>query len=105
MRFPFDLNLTSALSRLNSLCVTTIGASQTNPSHEKLPPASLPFALVLIGVTAVIAQIVLLREMIVVFSGNEMSLGFLFASWLIWTAIGSALVGRFAARVNQAGCS
>jgi spermidine synthase len=77
------------------------GAPQASPPNEKLPTVSLPFALVLIGVTAVIAQIVLLREMIVVFSGNEMSLGFLFASWLIWTAIGSALVGRSAARVNQ----
>lgn len=101
MRFSSDLNLTSVLPRLNSLWVKMTGPHKAIPPNEKLPPASLPTALVLIGVTAVIAQIVLLREMIVVFSGNEMSLGFLFASWLIWTAIGSALVGRFAAWVNQ----
>jgi spermidine synthase len=44
----------------------------------------------------VIAQIVLMRELIVVFNGNEISLGILFATWLFWTAAGSSLSGRFA---------
>jgi spermidine synthase len=50
--------------------------------------------LVLIGFTAVGAQVVLLRELLVVFSGNETSLGVALACWLIWTAAGSALAGR-----------
>lgn len=57
--------------------------------------------LVLIGFTAVIAQIVLMRELIVVFHGNEMSLGWMLASWLLWTAIGSGMLGRLAARTEQ----
>ena len=44
--------------------------------------------LVLIGFTASIAQIVLMRELIVVFHGNEISLGLILASWLLWTAVG-----------------
>jgi spermidine synthase len=36
-----------------------------------------------------------MRELIVVFNGNEISLGIMFATWLLWTAIGSILAGRF----------
>jgi len=54
-------------------------------------------ALILIGFTAAIAQIVLLRELMVVFYGNESSLGLMLGSWLFWTAAGSSLAGRFAA--------
>jgi spermidine synthase len=48
-------------------------------------------ALALIGFSAVVAQIVLLRELIVVFNGNEISLGIMLAAWLLWTAAGSSL--------------
>ena len=53
--------------------------------------------LVLIGLTAAIAQIVLMRELMVVFYGNEISLGLMLAGWLFWTAVGSAVAGRVAA--------
>ena len=59
--------------------------------------------LVLIGFTAAIAQIVLLRELMVVFYGNESSLGLMLASWFFWTAAGSSLAGRLAARVRRPG--
>ncbi len=48
-------------------------------------------ALALLGLSAVTGQIVLMREFIVVFNGNEISLGILLASWLFWTAAGSSL--------------
>jgi spermidine synthase len=57
--------------------------------------------LVLIGFTAAIAQIVLLRELMVVFYGNEISIGLVLASWLFWTAAGSSLAGRITARARQ----
>ncbi len=47
-----------------------------------------------LGFTTVIAQIVLLRELIVVFSGNEFTLGLMLASWLAATAFGSGVLGR-----------
>jgi len=52
-------------------------------------------ALALIGFSAVTAQIVLMRELIVVFNGNEISMGIMLATWLLWTAAGSSLGSRF----------
>jgi spermidine synthase len=57
--------------------------------------------LALIGFTATVAQIILMRELMVAFYGNEISLGVMLACWLLWTALGSALLGRFAARVRN----
>ena len=45
----------------------------------------------LTGFSAVVGQIVLMRELIVVFNGNEISLGIMLATWLLWTAVGSGL--------------
>ena len=56
----------------------------------------------LIGFTSVIAQIVLMRELIVVFYGNEISLGIMLAGWLIWTAIGSSVSGGVSRRWRDA---
>lgn len=76
-------------------------------SLEPLPPAAsraslkLRAVLVLIGFTATVAQIVLLRELMVVSYGNETSLGVMLASWLFWTALGSGVLGRFAGRVSN----
>ena len=57
--------------------------------------ARLQCILSLIGFTSVIAQIVLMRELIVVFYGNEISLGIMLAGWLLWTAIAQAYQVRF----------
>ncbi len=62
----------------------------------KQPTSAIRAALTLIGFSAVIAQIVLMRELIVVFNGNEISLGIMLATWLFWTAAGSSLCSRFA---------
>jgi len=40
------------------------------------------------------SQIVLMRELLVVFYGSEISMSFILASWLLWGAFGSALLGR-----------
>jgi spermidine synthase len=56
--------------------------------------------LILIGFTAVIAQIVLMRELIVVFYGNEITLGVMLCTWLLWTAVGSSLFGRLGSLVS-----
>jgi spermidine synthase len=53
-------------------------------------------ALALTGFSAVVGQIVLMRELIVVFNGNEMSMGIMLATWLLWTAAGSALSSHLA---------
>jgi len=54
------------------------------------------FSIFLIGFTAMAAQIIILRELLVVFYGNEVSIGIILGSWLFWGAAGSWLLGRFA---------
>jgi len=65
------------------------------------PSSLLQFVLCLIGFTSVIAQIVLMRELIVVFYGNEISLGIMLACWLFWTAVGSSVLGQIATRLHN----
>jgi predicted membrane-bound spermidine synthase len=51
------------------------------------------YAVILVmGVFAQISQAVLIRECLVVFYGNEISLGAFFGSWLLWLALGSGSV-------------
>ncbi len=52
------------------------------------------FILLLVGFAAATGQIVILREVIALFNGNELSLGIVLAAWLAWTAAGSWLTGR-----------
>jgi spermidine synthase len=66
------------------------------------PALAVRTALTLIGFSAVIGQIVLLRELIVVFNGNEMSLGIMLAAWLFWTAVGTSLSSRFKLGIKEA---
>ena len=47
------------------------------------------------GFSAAVGQILVLRELLVLFYGNELSTGLIFACWLFWTAAGSFLSGLF----------
>jgi spermidine synthase len=79
--------------------------AEFEPACNELPTSPtflrLRAILLLIGFTATVAQIVLMRELMVVFYGNEISLGVMLASWLLWTAIGSSVLGRLAARIAK----
>ena len=48
----------------------------------------------ILGLTSMVGQIIILRELVVVFYGNELSLVVILASWLFWTSFGSAILGR-----------
>lgn len=62
----------------------------------------LIFALILLGFSAMAGQIVLMRELLVVFYGNELSLGITLASWLFWMALGSWGIGKWiVGRISQ----
>lgn len=78
---------------------------QIEPPKASAPPTvaswTIRVILSLIGFTAVIAQIVLMRELMVVFYGNEISLGLMLASWLLWTAIGSSFFGRLSRHLGR----
>ena len=62
---------------------------------------SLIFALAMVGFTATAGQIIVVREFIVVFYGNELCLGLILANWLLWGAVGSWVLGRFADKVKR----
>jgi len=69
------------------------------PPHSSLPSSRrLQPLLLLIGFTATVAQVLLIRELLVVFYGNEVSLGLFLASWLWWTGTGSFAFGLKAAQ-------
>jgi spermidine synthase len=56
-------------------------------------------ALIFCGFTSTVAQVVLLRELLVAFYGNELSIGIVLFCWLLLTAVGSAALGRLGKRI------
>ncbi|MBI5207828.1 MAG: fused MFS/spermidine synthase [Candidatus Firestonebacteria bacterium] len=50
---------------------------------------SIYFSFFLIGFTSLLGQILLLRNFMLVFYGNEISLGIVLLCWMFWTAVGS----------------
>ncbi len=52
-------------------------------------------AVVLIGVQATIAQVILVRELLVVFYGNELCIGVILGAWLFGVALGAGLGTKF----------
>ena len=50
-------------------------------------------AFILVGFTATIGQILVLRELLTVFSGSELAVAMVLAAWLFWTALGGLLGG------------
>lgn len=64
-------------------------------SNEK-HPMNLPiiFALLLMGFTFTITQVMVIRELLVVFAGNELSIAIILANWLLLEAAGSFLIGK-----------
>ena len=53
-------------------------------------------AVLILGAYSQIVQAILIREGLVVFYGNEVSLGIFFGSWLFWVAAGSLVALRLA---------
>ncbi len=52
------------------------------------------FAIHLMGFSGIIAQVLLLRELLITFQGNELSIGIILANWLILEALGAFLLGK-----------
>lgn len=47
------------------------------------------FAAVMLGMVSQIAQVLILRELLMVFHGNELSIGIILCAWLAWVGLGS----------------
>lgn len=58
----------------------------------------LKLSLLTLGITSLIAQIVMTRELMVSFYGNEFFIGWILFSWFIWTAAGCLAVRIWAKR-------
>lgn len=59
----------------------------------------MPSLIIIIGASGIIAQIVLIRELLVIFQGNELSIGIILGNWLIAEALGSYLFRKV--RISQ----
>jgi len=71
------------------------GSEKINLRQEQPVSARSCFlALTAVGFTATIGQLVLLRELVAVFYGNELVIGLILAVWLAWVAVGAWGLGR-----------
>ncbi len=52
------------------------------------------FATLVTGFNGMVIQLLLLREMLVVFHGNDLAIGIIFSNWLVCEALGAYFVGR-----------
>jgi len=61
----------------------------------------LELTIAIIGAGGIIAQTVLLRELLVAFMGNELTLGLILGSWMLGEAAGALVVGRIAGYIKE----
>ncbi len=61
----------------------------------------LQISLFMTGLGGMIAQIILLRDLLISFLGNELTLGIILANWLVLVAIGSFLIGQTVEKVER----
>jgi spermidine synthase len=62
---------------------------------------SFTLSLLIMGVSGIVGQILLLRELLISFLGNELSWGIILANWLLLVAIGSYVIGRSVEKVKR----
>lgn len=76
----------------------------SEPDNRELLPAKksgealLLAAVFVVGLSGITAQIVLLRELLVSFSGNELTIGVILANWIILEAAGAFIAGKLLGR-------
>ncbi len=58
-------------------------------------------AVLMLGIVSQIGQVLLLRELLMVFHGNELSIGLILAAWLAWGGVGSRLGAVLVDRFNH----
>ncbi len=54
----------------------------------------LALALIIKGLTAILIQTIFIRELLVLFSGNELTLGIILGSWILFQAVGAGIISR-----------
>ncbi len=61
----------------------------------------LSLAILGMGFSGIVAQILILRELFITFLGNELSIGIVLANWLVLEAIGCLIAGKIAERIRN----
>ena len=57
------------------------------------------FMMFCLGMSAMLAQIVMTRELMVAYYGNELAIGIIFAVWLLMVSVGSLVIRPFLSRL------
>jgi len=70
--------------------------------EETRPGPRFLFAVLLMGATELLAQVILARELLALFFGNELSIALVLAVWLLAVSAGSAAGARLAAGLRAA---
>ena len=58
------------------------------------------FSLIVLGITSIVSQLIVIRELNTSFFGNEFFIGWTLFSWLFWTGIGSLLLNKLVKEEN-----
>jgi spermidine synthase len=73
----------------------------SEPAKQKLKnEAGLILSVIAVGISSTITQIILLREFLSVFYGNELVIGIILANWMMLTGFGSFL-GKYSTKVKN----
>ncbi len=75
--------------------------NEINMIPEKRAWVFVLFSMMFLGCYATIAQVLIIREFLVVFFGNELCLGIILGAWLFGVAFGAVTGGRVASRFNN----
>jgi len=57
--------------------------------------------ILVVGLSGIVAQVLLLRELLVSFYGNELTIGIILANWIIAEATGVFIIGKFIDRIKN----
>jgi len=58
------------------------------------------FSLIVLGITSVVSQLIIIRDLTISFFGNEFFIGWTLFSWLFWVGIGSLLLNKLIKKEN-----
>ncbi|MDD5680043.1 MAG: fused MFS/spermidine synthase [Candidatus Omnitrophica bacterium] len=61
----------------------------------------IALSFVMLGATSISAQIIILRELLTIFYGNELSIGTILAGWLLLISAGSIIAGKFCEHIKR----
>jgi spermidine synthase len=59
------------------------------------------FTILVVGLSGIMAQVLLLRELLVSFYGNELTIGIILANWVAQEALGVFLIGKIIDRIKN----